>query len=225
MISQTPDLGPSSLRPQSVDVLPPQPQADGPLSSQLPVDGSLSPQLPADGSLSPQHIMDARRFIAGTGRMFSLLGLVLMLVGGCIGLFGGGLLDRPGEPAGAIADYLGAERLAFTCKAGGLLAALIGGLAMQAVGLALSGELPRGPMAAVIVSEFTSAAWLLCGVVLVTREGELVPGLLLLIAGLLMVVPTIFAFRCLLLMRRLPPVDRSRLAREAWEAYEKRRRH
>ena len=157
--------------------------------------------------------------------MFSLLGLVLMLVSGCIGLFGGGLLNRPGEPAGAIADYFSAERLAFTCKAGGLLAGLLGGLALQAVGLALSGELPRGPMAAVMVSEFTGAAWLLCGVVLVTREGELAAGILLLIAGLLMVVPTIFAFRCLLLSRTLPPVDRSRLAREAWEAYEKRRRH
>ncbi len=215
MISQTPELGPISPRPQTGDALSPQPQADATLSSQLP----------ADGSLSPQHIMDARRFIAGTGRMFSLLGLVLMLVSGCIGLFGGGLLDRPAESADAIADYFSPPRLAFTCKAGALLAALVGGLAMQAVGLALGGELPRGPIAALLVSELTSAAWLLCGVVLVTREGELAAGIFLLIAGLLMVVPTIFAFRCLLLMRTLPPVDRSRLAREAWEAYEKRRRH
>ncbi|MCC7291052.1 MAG: hypothetical protein IT449_03205 [Phycisphaerales bacterium] len=187
--------------------------------------GAIAKQPDAGDSPAPREIADARRFIAGTGRMFSLLGLVLMLVSGCIGLFGGGLLDRPAEPAEAIADYFSPQRLAFTCKVGGLLAGLVGGLAMQAVGLALGGELPRGPIAAVMVSELTSAAWLLCGVVLVTREGQLAAGIFLLAAGLLMVAPTIFAFRCLLLMRTLPPVDRGRLAREAWEAYEKRRRH
>lgn len=187
--------------------------------------GSISTHPDAGDSSVPREITDARRFIAGTGRMFSLLGLVLMLVSGCIGLFGGGLLDRPAEPADAVADYFSLQRLAFTCKVGGLLAALVGGLAMQAVGLALGGELPRGPLAALLVSELTSAAWLLCGVVLVTRDDQLAAGILLLVAGVLMVVPTVFAFRCLLLMRTLPPVDRSRLAREAWEAYEKRRRH
>lgn len=172
----------------------------------------------------PKQIADARAFLAGTGRMFSLAGLALMVVSGCIGLFGGGLLGRPAMPAENAAAFFTPERLPFTLKCIGLLTAILGGLTMQAVGLALSAELGRGAWAGAVVCELMTLLWLVCGVMLTVREGNRVAGIVLIALGVLTVIPTLFSLRCIHLARLLPPVDRGRLGREAWEAYEKRRR-
>lgn len=168
---------------------------------------------------------EARAFIRGTGRLFSVLGLVLMLVSGAVGLIGGRLLDPPETPAPSVREHFSQERLPYTLKAASLLAAFIGGLAMQAVGLALSADLGRGAIAAVVVSEAVSLTWLYCGLRLgLEISGQTLAGIVLVIFGLAMTLPSVFALRCVLLSRDLPPLDRSRLGREAWEEYERRRR-
>lgn len=149
----------------------------------------------------------------------------MMLVSGAVGLVGGRLLDPPESPAPSVREYFSEERLPYTLKAASVLAGFLGGLAMQAVGLALSAELGRGAVAAVVVSEGVSLTWLYCGLRLVLEiSGQALVGIVLVLLGLAMTLPSIFALRCVLLSRALPRTDRSRLGREAWEEYERRKR-
>lgn len=179
---------------------------------------------PTGPTLDVPAIQRSRAFLAGTARWFSGVGLMLMLSSCLIGMFGGGLMDRPTEAAASLREFLSPERLPFTIKAAGLLATLIGSMGLQAVGLAMGGDLPSGARAGVWVSTTLTLLWSACGIALFMMQGHRWAGAPFLVLAGVGAVLVLFSLRAVLLMPSLPPVDRKRLVRETLEAYERRRR-
>lgn len=147
-----------------------------------------------------------------------------MLFSCLVGLVGGDMLGRPKEPAKNVAEFFSAERRPFTIKAAGLFITFVGSLMLQAVGLAIGGELPRSGRAAIWSSLTITLLWCVCGIILLTTSGGRLAGAFFMVLALIGAALVLFSVRAKLLMDELPPVDRRKMVHEALDAYERHRR-
>ena len=140
-----------------------------------------------------------------TGYVFQGAGTVLMLVGGFFWVLSGFVIDSVDEAPRRWTDYLAGDRLAPALAAIGIVASVVGGLAIATAGIGLHQDRPSSGRFALAVTALLSITYWTVGLLLLIVCGAWAAGTVAVIMALCSTVMFLLAGQSAGLQRRFPP--------------------
>jgi lysylphosphatidylglycerol synthetase-like protein (DUF2156 family) len=166
-----------------------------------------------------------RAFASGTGLVFQYTGFAYLGIAGFY-WFASGRLDPPSAvPVETLADYFAPANVTFAITTANVLAGVVGGLAVFALGLGLQAEKRQAAIGGIIVSLILELITTTSAVLFITAADAWGRAVVVAIISLMNIVLLMLAGRSLVILNAHPPPPDDNEVDSAWiEEYHRNRR-